>query len=245
MPADHQADAQDARAVQTLLLDSESIAEFLDQLTSMIADRLSADGARILCAVTLVRDKQPDTVAASNPEAAELDTLQNRYPDGPSTAAARAHAVIRVGDVREDSRWEAFHAAVAERGVRSILGVPFDLRDEALAALSIYSSEPGDFAPGEIQLAVHAVHEASRALLLAVRTDARQETEKNLRAVLASRTPIDLAVGVIMGQNRCTQDEAMAILKAASSHRNVKLRDLAIDVLTGIGDVPPISHFDT
>lgn len=242
--ADHVADHHDVRAVQTMLLDSENIAEFLDELTSMIARRLSVDGARVMCSVTLVRDKRPDTVAASDPEAAELDALQDDYPDGPCAAAARGHTVVRVGDVRNDHRWTAYHAAVAERGVRSILGVPFDLRGEASAALNIYSTRPGDFSTEAIDHVELVVHEASSALLLAVRTDRSAETESNLRAVLASRAPIDLAVGVVMGQNRCSHQEAVEILKVASNHRNVKLRDLAIDLLGGFGGAPPNTHFD-
>lgn len=241
---DHEADVEDARAVQRILLDSENIAEFLDGLASMIARRLLDGSAWILCSVTLLRDKQPGTVAASGPDAAELDAIQNDYQDGPCVAAAREHVVIRVGDVRSDRRWAAYHAAVAERGVRSILGVPFDLRGEASAALNIYSPSPGDFSAEAIELVEHVVREASIALLLAVRTDRSAETETNLRAVLASRAPIDLAVGVVMGQNRCTREDAVRILKTASNHRNVKLHDLAIELLGGFDGAPPSLHFD-
>lgn len=240
----HEAEAQGIRAVQSMLLDSEDIAEFLDGLTAMIARRLSVDGARILCSVTLERDRRPDTVAASGPEAAELDALQDDYPDGPCAAAAREHAVVRVGDVLDDARWAAYHAAVAERGIRSILGVPFELRGEASAALNIYSTRPGDFSPEAIEHVQLVVGEASTALLLAVRANRSAETEADLRAVLASRAPIDLAAGVVMGQNRCTYQEAVEILKTASNHRNVKLRDLAIDLLSGFGGAPSNAHFD-
>lgn len=46
------------------------------------------------------------------------------------------------------------------------------------------------------------------------------------------RTIIDLAVGVIMGQQRCPQYDAFEILARASSTRNQKLRDLAQEILT-------------
>lgn len=241
----HETDAQDARAVQEMLLDSANVADFLDQLTVHIAHRISGDGQRAHCSITLERDNRPDTIAFSTPEAAELDAIQHRYADGPCITAAREQVVVRVGDVRGDARWPAYHAAVAERGVRSILAVPFDLRGEASAALNIYSATLGDFSPAQTALAVHAVQEASGALLVAARTALRQDTETDLRAALASRTPIDLAVGVIMGQNRCTQEEAIAILKTASSHRNVKLRDLAIDLLAGLDKAPTAVHFTT
>jgi AmiR/NasT family two-component response regulator len=56
---------------------------------------------------------------------------------------------------------------------------------------------------------------------------------------LASRTIIDQALGIIMGQNRCTADEAFDILRAAASHRNIKLRDVAHDMVTRVSGLPP------
>ena len=59
------------------------------------------------------------------------------------------------------------------------------------------------------------------------------------------RTVIDLAVGIIMGQNRCgSQEEAVAILKTASNHRNMKLRDLAAELVapSPTPPTPPSTH---
>jgi hypothetical protein len=47
---------------------------------------------------------------------------------------------------------------------------------------------------------------------------------------MQSRTVINLAYGVIMAQNRCSQAEAMEILTKVSSHRNRKLRDVATEL---------------
>jgi AmiR/NasT family two-component response regulator len=58
-----------------------------------------------------------------------------------------------------------------------------------------------------------------------------------------SRTTIDLAAGVVMGQNRCSQDAAMTILKAASNARNIKLRDIATAVVASTGASAPTAHF--
>ena len=55
---------------------------------------------------------------------------------------------------------------------------------------------------------------------------------------------IDLAVGIIMGQNRCSQDEAFSILKNASSSRNVKLREIAAGIVSSIGQGPAETFFE-
>ena len=55
---------------------------------------------------------------------------------------------------------------------------------------------------------------------------------------------IDLAVGILMGRNRCSQEEAVEILKTASNHRNVKLRDLAADLIASVSSAPPTTSFE-
>jgi AmiR/NasT family two-component response regulator len=50
-------------------------------------------------------------------------------------------------------------------------------------------------------------------------------------ATLETRTAIDVAVGIIMAQNRCSQDEAFELLKAASGACNVKLHVVAAAVV--------------
>lgn len=51
---------------------------------------------------------------------------------------------------------------------------------------------------------------------------------------MASRSVIDQALGIIMGQNRCTATDAFDILRAASNHRNIKLRDIANEIVTRV-----------
>jgi AmiR/NasT family two-component response regulator len=51
-------------------------------------------------------------------------------------------------------------------------------------------------------------------------------------------------VGIIMGQNRCSQDEAFGILQSASNTRNMKLRDVASAIVASTGNSAPRTHFE-
>ncbi|MFB9071492.1 ANTAR domain-containing protein [Citricoccus parietis] len=77
-----------------------------------------------------------------------------------------------------------------------------------------------------------------------MRLASHHETQADLDAALQSRTSINLAVGIIMGQNRCSQDEAFKILTEVSSHRNIKVRDLAASLVGQVGQAPTETHFD-
>ncbi len=210
----------------------------------MLADRLSDGDQPAWCAVSLLREKRAGTVTSSSAQAEALDELQNGFADGPCLTAAREHTVVRVGDVRDDARWPDFHAAAAEQGVGSVLGMPFELAGEAMAGLNLYSPKPHDFTPDTIEMVRQEVLHASSALRLAVRLARHREAADDLHAAMTSRTVIDLAVGIIMGQSRCSREDAVAILKAASSHRNLKLRDLAAELVATVDSQTPGTHFE-
>lgn len=237
--------AMDRQELQDLLLHSDDISAFLEDFTAMLAREISDGDAPAWCAVTLLRKRKASTAAASGLEAQALDELQNSFTDGPCMTAIRADTVIRAGDLRSDGRWPEYAAAAQEQGVRAVLGLPFRLDDEAKAGLNVYSATPHDFDPSTVESIVLHVDQASSALRLAVRQALHSDTARDLRAAMESRTVIDLAVGILMGRNRCSQEEAVEILKRASNHRNVKLRDLAAELVASVSAAPSTTSFET
>ena len=47
-----------------------------------------------------------------------------------------------------------------------------------------------------------------------------------------------------MAQNRCSYQEAFSILAKASSHRNIKVRRVAEDLLNALPEGSPRAHFN-
>jgi GAF domain-containing protein len=240
---EHEPGGSPGTRLHELLLASEDITGFLDAFTTSIAEALSADGDEVWCAVTLLRPKRSTTVAASSDRAQALDEIQYHYGDGPCLTAARDHRVVHVADTRTDPRWPEYGKAAAANGILSALGVPLELGGEAIAGLDVYADRPNAFDAAVLEVVQAQVATTSAALRLAVRMENHRDAEADLKAAMASRTTIDLAVGIVMGQNRCSQQEAFEILKAASSHRNIKLRELAADLVATVGKGPATTHF--
>jgi hypothetical protein len=226
--------------LQELLLESEDITRFLNTVTATIAAAPSQDGEEVWCAITLLRAKRATTVAASNPHAEVLDEVQHHYGDGPCLTAAREHRMVYV----PDPRWPPYGAAAAEAGIRCALGVPMELGEEATAGVNVYAHHPQAFDQATIAAVQAQVADTSAALRLAVRMENHRDTETDPQAAMASRTTIDLAVGITMGQNRGTQERAFEILRAASNHRNVKPRELTAELVARVGKGPSTTHFE-
>lgn len=228
-----------------MVMDTDDVSTFLTGLTQLAAKTLSSRAAgEVLCGLTLLRPRTMGTVASSSELAQRTDEIQYAFDDGPCLRAARENVVVHVRDIPNDTRFPDYRDAVAEHGIRSALGIPVPLGGESRAGLDFYSTEANAFGDDAVAAAEAFALEASKSLRLAVRMAQLSDASKHLEAAMQSRTVIDLAAGIIMAQNRCSQDEAVGILKAASSARNIKLRDVASAVVASANEAPTTTHFD-
>lgn len=230
--------------LQVLLQQDTDLSGFLHGLAQVSAERFSGTQP-VLCSIILDRAKRNVVVAASSPEAARLDEVQAGFDEGPCLEAQRTNTVISVADVRTERRWPGYMAAVREFGMRSVLAVPLTLQSGAAAAMNLYTGTPEAFGPAEIEAAQRYAELASKVGVIALRLAAYSENAAHLKAAMESRTAIDIAIGVVMAQNRCSQQAAFDILRQASSHRNVKLRVLAEELVASVGRGSASTVFET
>jgi GAF domain-containing protein len=231
--------------LQDLVLQTADAQDFFKELAVFSASLLAPPGGEVICNVIVARRKKPLTIASSTPRAREMDELQYSFEDGPCLSAMRTGKTVYVGDVTAERRWPEYARAVAGHGVRSLLCVPLDLEGDSSAALNIYSSAVLGFSGADIARAERFGEQSAKTLRLELRLTQLRDAKEDLEAAMKSRTAIDIAVGVIMAQNRCSQAAAMAILRRASNSRNIKLRDVAAGVIQSISPDPQLhTHFD-
>lgn len=231
--------------LQDLVIDSEDVGGFLQELAAFSAAAVSeAVGLDVLCGITLSRRRRTATVAGSTHEARLIDEVQQAYGDGPCLEAMRTHATVHVPDTSTEERWAEYCSVIAERGHLSALCVPLELDEGATAALNFFAPQAHVYDAATIRNCELYASQAERSLRLAVRIGVKQQHADDLQDAMQNRTVIDLASGIIMGQNRCSQDEAFQILKKASSSRNQKLRDVAESLVKSVADKAPVAHFE-
>jgi GAF domain-containing protein len=229
--------------LQGLLLESPDLKSFLTRLTKAAAQELSHRGT-VYCSVTVTRERRSATVAFSDDSALGLDELQYASGEGPCVTALRMGRTVQVQDLLHEVRWPMYRRAAMDAGIRAVLAVPIGLETGAQAALNCYAEEVGAFGE-EARASAEAFGDvASSTLRLAVKIETESERSADLAAALESRTAINLATGVIMAQSGCNQEQAVDILRRASVSRNVKLRDVASQILARFGESAPLTHFD-
>ena len=231
--------------LQDLILESADVEEFLSELAALSGTYFSTPESKVRCSLTLLRRKRAAMVASSDASARALDEIQRMHGGGPGLVAMKDMTTVHVPELGPEVRWSEYVSAAASHGIRSILAVPMELDSETSAALNLFSSLSNRFTDEDIEGAATFAEHIAKSLRLALRIAQLSNAKDDLAAAMQSRTTINLAVGAIMAQNRCSQEEAMTILKNASSTRNSKLREVATSVVMSITDKPLIStYFD-
>jgi GAF domain-containing protein len=230
--------------MQDLILSTSDMQEFLNELAVLSARSVSWNGESVLCGITLLRRRRAATVAYNTETAKAMDEMQYAFKEGPCLTAAKEQRTVVVDDFRTDGRWPDYSEAVSEHGLRSILSAPFTIGPGAQAAMNLYSYRPTSFRTEQIAFAESYARQASKGLDLALRMAHYSEEADNRSRAMESRTDIDVAVGIVMAQNRCSQTEAFEILQRASSTRNVKLRVIASEIVQRISGSSPATHFE-
>ena len=151
----------------------------------------------------------------------QLDDLQYELGEGPCLSAMREHPVVTVPHARHDQRWPAYMPRAVALGLRSQLAVRLFLDDKGtLGGLNLYSTS---------QDTLHEEAEPIADLFAAHAASALERTREvwELNTALESRKIIGQAIGIVMERYGLNEDRAFAFLVRASSHGNVKIRDLA------------------
>ena len=185
--------------------------------------------------VTLRRGPDARTVGATGDRARRCDEVEYAAGAGPCLTAADTRRTVLVADVDTDGRWPAWSLAARADGFRGAAAFPVVADDGMAVSLNVYSEHPLGWEDSVLVVGARFAAELAHVLSWSVRVVDLAQTTEDLRSALESRAVIDQAIGVVMAQNRCSAPDALELLRKASQGRNVKLRDLALDVVTTVG----------
>jgi GAF domain-containing protein len=154
----------------------------------------------------------------------ELDELQRTLQEGPCLSAALEDIVVRTDDFREESRWPAYSAAVAELGVLSGLSFRLYTSQRTAGALNLFGFKPTTWSPDSLTTGTVLAAHAAAAVM------AHWQGEQ-LNSALASRDRIGQAKGIIMERFGVDDVRAFELLRKLSQDSNTPLVQIAQQVI--------------
>jgi GAF domain-containing protein len=231
---------QDAIASLTELIrelgEDESAPDTLQSILKLALR--SVPGCHGASVTVLDEEAKPSTLAATDEETFELDRRQNALRDGPCLDAARRQQVNRWNLQEAEQRWPEFTRIAEEMGLRSYLSAGLGWAGRQLGALNLSSRDTDGFSQLDEGILALFTAPAAAVIVVASRYSEARDLAAHLEHALRSRAVIDQAIGIIMAESRCNADQAFATLGRASNNRNMKLRDLATEIVTRVGGRP-------
>lgn len=176
-----------------------------------------------------------ESATSTDPIAAEADSLQDELQEGPCVDAAFQNENFVVHDLMTDERWPVWASRAADLGIRSSMSIRLTANDATIGALNLYGDKPGAF-DGDHDIAMIFASHAAAAM-------ANARLVGGLRNALDSRHTIGVAQGVLAMRYGISYERAFQVLHRYSNDHNVKLRDVAEQVLEvrtlpGSGETP-------
>ena len=212
------------------LTEDESVKDTLDSILRLALR--SVPGCHAASITAFDEKDQPATIASTDDRTRELDRRQYLLQDGPCLDAARHQEVNRWNHQQAEQRWPEFTQLAQELGLRSYLSAGLGLEGRRLGAMNLSSRDSDGFSQLDEDLISLFTVPASAAILVTSRYCDARDLASQLELALASRAVIDQAIGVVMAESRCDPEEAFAMLRRASNNRNLKLHDVATEIVS-------------
>ncbi len=171
-----------------------------------------ADGV----SVSLRRNGQLSTVAASDQTILDMDAHQYATGEGPCIDASVKGRWFHADSLGAESRWPAFTPKAHALGINAILSTPLHAGTTPVGALNIYSRAPSAFASEDQKLASIFATEASNVLTEAAVDITGEERSARFQKALGIRHVIAQAQGVIMEREGVNEEDAYTMLRIHS-----------------------------
>jgi GAF domain-containing protein len=186
-----------------------------------------AEGAGL----TLIAEDMSETLVATTPFVSQVDAIQYKIRQGPCLSSASDGVTVLSRSLGEDRRWPEFARQVVALGVHSALSLPLLSPERVVGTMNIYARRRDAFDTRSAALGeTYAIPAAIAVQNSQVLTRARQLTTQ-LEKALATRAVIDRAIGVLIGRDGLSTEDAEHRLRATSRAEGVTMRQGAEAVL--------------
>ena len=210
----------------------EQVSEYLERVVHAVRRHV---GGCDEVGVTVLSGDRPHTAAYTTVQTLQIDAVQYALDDGPCLDAARHRRENRVDDLLlDDGRWPEFAKECRAEGMRSLLALPLVSGDECVGALNLYGWAPRAFDGFDASLARVAAASCADAVVAVSTLEGVRRLAGQLEQAMAHRAVIEQAKGVLMAMRGVPEHEAFEVLRRTSQDRNVKVRDLAQQIVTGV-----------
>jgi GAF domain-containing protein len=223
-----------ARALVELadnLVSDFDVAELLVVLTDRCVDVLDVSAAGIMLA-SPAGDLR--VMAASSEEMRLLELFELQSQEGPCLDCYNTgQPVVNVDLAGDDPRWPQFAERATAAGFASVHALPMRLRGSILGALNMFNVHAGQMRPADLAAAQALADVATIAIIQHRAAAEARLLNEQLTEALNTRIVIEQAKGMIAQRRGVDMATAFTALRDHARTHNLRLADVARDVIDG------------
>jgi len=221
------------------MVDDFDVIEFLHRLAERCVELLDCAEAGLLLAdaAGVLR-----VMASSSERSDALDLLQSQNEEGPCFETyQRGVPVSSEGLTGDFGRWPTFAPMALQKGFCSVQAIPMRARGATIGALNLFRATTGCLVEQDLLLGQGMADIAAIALLQERTVREAHDVVKQLQGALSSRVMIEQAKGVLAERVHIDVDAAFARLRAHAREHNLRLSNVARDLVDGHLDAASLS----
>jgi transcriptional regulator with GAF, ATPase, and Fis domain len=181
-------------------------------------------------------------MAASDETTKLLELLQLETQDGPCMDAFHHREPVINTDLSSAAeRWPQFAPRATAAGFRSVYAFPLQRHDQAIGALGVFGTTPGDFIEPDLHIVQSLVDVAAISLLYRRTVKDAESLVQQLQTALNSRTLIEQAKGAVAHAHNISVDQAFTLLRAYARSTNQRLQIVASRAVADPRTVPRLT----
>jgi GAF domain-containing protein len=214
----------------TLVADFD-VVDLLTRLADRCVDVLDVGAAGLMLAAP---DGGLRVMASSSDTMRVLELFELQAEEGPCLDCYRTGQPVVNQDLEAaNGRWPRFAAEVLASGFHSVHALPMRLRGTVIGALNLFHIEPGEMRHADLDAAQAFADVATIAILQHRAALEAQVLNEQLNHALNSRVIIEQAKGMVAEREGLDMEHAFATLRHYARNHNLRLVDVATDVIGG------------
>ena len=213
------------------LVEDFDVVELLTLLSDRCVEVLDVATAGLMLAGP---DGELRVMASSSEAMRVLELFEIQAREGPCLDAYSTGREVVCPDLAvANGPWPRFAIEALEAGFRSAHAVPMRLRGSVIGALNLFRTEPNGMTSADVEVAQAFADVATIAILQHRVAEEAQTLNQQLNHALNSRIVIEQAKGMVAERLNLDMPSAFARLRHHARQRNLRLANLASDVIAG------------
>ncbi|HEY5302859.1 MAG TPA: GAF and ANTAR domain-containing protein [Acidimicrobiales bacterium] len=213
------------------LVDNYDVIDVLTLLSDRCVETIDVASAGVMLGLP---GGELQFVASSSESMRVLELFQIQANEGPCVDCYSDGVAIINHELRTpNTRWPRFTPRAIAQGFHSVHCLPLRLRGQTIGALNLFRTDVGLLTPDDVLVAQGLADVATIAILQHQSSISAKLLNDQLSFALNSRIIIEQAKGMVSQSAQCDMDAAFGRLRAHARNHNLRLTDVATQVVEG------------